>query len=193
MKKSVIFGMLALFAVGVYAADRDSAANGDGADKKDSAPVAMRTEKASWPVWLAFNDSDDYDIIGLRLNLPAGDSEGLTGFDLGLVGRLRYLEGFQLNILRNDVADSAAGFQVGIYNSIGSGQLSGIQVGLWNEAHSFQGLQVGLINICESGAGFQVGIINRCSTIEGFQVGGINVIRESDLAFMPLLNVGIGD
>jgi len=193
MKKIAFFVSFALLAAGVSAAETDSAEGSDTQKKQAPLVAEVRPEKASWPVWLSFNDSTDFDIIGLRFNLPAGDSEGLSGFDLGIVGRLRYLEGVQLNILRNDVSDSAAGFQVGIYNSVGSGLMTGVQIGLWNEAHSFQGIQLGLVNVSENGSGFQVGIINRCSTIEGFQIGGINIIRESDLVFMPLLNASIGD
>ena len=95
-----------------------------------------------------------------------------------------------MNILRNNVIDGAAGFQVGIYNSVGRGDMLGLQAGLWNEAMSFRGFQVGLVNLVGEGQGFQVGVVNRAETLYGYQVGVINVIRDAELQFMPLLNIG---
>ena len=165
----------------------------------DSAKVAPATqqqsrevqaEKASWPVWLAFNSTKNIDVIGMRINCAYGACEGLTGFDLGLVGRCRYMEGFQLNLLRNEAEDVLTGFQIGFYNTAGRADLFGLQVGLWNEAQTISGFQVGLVNVANSVSGFQVGVINRCESIYGVQVGAVNVIRSSELSFLPLVNVG---
>ena len=157
-----------------------------------SAPVVAKAPdtRAPWPVWLAFNSVEDIDVIGLRLTLPYGECESVTGFDLGIYGRCRYFEGLQVNILRNEALDVMAGIQVGIYNSAGRADLTGLQVGLWNEARSMRGLQVGIINVADSVQGFQIGLINRAESAYGFQVGGVNVIRESELAFFPIVNVG---
>ena len=38
--------------------------------------------------------------------------------------------------------------------------------------------------------GIQVGVINRAETFHGFQVGVINIIRDAELQFLPVLNVG---
>ena len=38
--------------------------------------------------------------------------------------------------------------------------------------------------------GFQVGVINRAEEMYGFQVGVINVIRDAELTFCPLVNIG---
>ena len=155
------------------------------------APAAVQPPaKAPWPVWLAFNSIDDVDVVGFRLTLPYGECESVTGFDLGVYGRTRYMEGLQINILRNEAFDVMAGAQVGIYNSAGRADMVGLQVGLWNETRSIRGAQVGIINIADSVSGVQVGLINRAETMYGFQVGGVNVIRESDLAFFPVVNVG---
>lgn len=152
--------------------------------------VAPASAKASWPVWLAFNSVSDIDVIGFRFTLPYGSCESVTGFDLGIYGSCRYFEGLQVNILRNEAIDVMSGFQVGVYNTAGRADLFGIQVGLFNEARSIRGIQAGIINIADSVQGFQVGLINRCETMYGFQVGGVNVIRESELAFMPIVNIG---
>lgn len=191
MKKLFLSLCVAAFASVPMFAQETAAAAPAAADSSSTASVkTMPAEKASWPVWIAFNSTKNIDVVGLRLTIPYGSCEDVTGFDLGLFGRCRYMNGLQANILRNDVTDVAAGIQVGIYNSVGRDDMLGAQVGLWNETHSFQGLQVGLINLCDGGNGFQVGIINRAEAFYGFQVGVINVIRGSEIPFMPLLNVG---
>ena len=143
------------------------------------------TRRAPWPVWLAFNSTKNIDVVGLRLTLPYGECEGVTGVDLGFYGRCRYFEGFQLNILRNEALDVMAGAQLGIYNSAGRADLSGLQ-----EARSMRGVQVGLINVADTVQGFQFGLINRAESMYGFQLGGVNVIRESELTFFPIMNIG---
>ena len=150
----------------------------------------VKAEKASWPVWVAFNSTKNIDVVGFRLTLPYGACEGLTGFDLGIFGRCRYMEGFQLNILRNEAEDVMSGFQCGIYNTAGRADMLGVQVGLWNEAQSIRGIQAGVINIANAVSGFQVGLINRSESLYGVQIGAVNVIREGEYPFMPLINVG---
>ena len=150
----------------------------------------VKAEKAPWPVCFAFNTTKNIDVIGMRFNCAYGACEGLTGFDLGLIGRCRYMEGFQLNLLRNEAEDVLTGFQIGFYNTAGRADLFGAQIGLWNEAQSISGVQVGLVNVANSVSGFQVGLINRCESLYGLQAGAVNVIRSSELSFLPLVNVG---
>lgn len=151
---------------------------------------ASAAEKVRWPVWFAFNDTEDVDVVGLRLTLPSGKCEQVNGMDLGLIGRSRYFNGFQINLLRNDVTDTLAGWQVGGYNSAGNADALGLQTGLWNEAQSLSGFQVGLVNLADYCQGFQVGLINRVEDMHGYQVGLVNIIRGSDVPFMPIVNVG---
>ena len=155
-----------------------------------SVPTARSTTTAPWPIWLAFNNTKNIDVIGFRFTLPYGQCESVTGFDLGVYGRCRYAEGLQVNILRNEAEDILSGIQVGCYNTAGRADLCGLQVGLFNEVRSICGAQVGIINLAESVQGFQVGLINRADSAYGFQVGGVNVIRESEIAFCPIVNVG---
>ena len=182
--KKVLMGLcvVAAFAA-VFAQDPGSAPAG-------APPPPPPTEKAPWPVWLAFNSTKNIDVVGLRLTLPYGECEGVTGFDLGFYGRCRYFEGLQLNILRNEAEDVLSGVQVGCYNSSGRADLKGLQVGLFNEARTMRGIQVGIVNLADSICGLQLGLINRAETMYGFQVGGVNVIRESEMAFCPVLNIG---
>lgn len=152
---------------------------------------AGAAEKVHWPVWFAFNDSDDVDVVGLRLTLPSGQCEQVTGMDLGLIGRSQYFNGLQINLLRNDVRDALAGWQISCgYNSAGLNESIGMQVGLWNEASTITGFQVGLVNLADYSKGFQIGLINRVEDMHGYQIGLVNVIRGGDLPFCPLINIG---
>jgi hypothetical protein len=151
---------------------------------------AGAAEKVRWPVWFAFNDVEDIDVVGLRLNLPSGQCEQVTGLDLGLIGRSQYYNGIQINLLRNDVTDTLAGWQIGGYNSTDLGDALGLQTGLWNEAKSLYGFQAGLVNLADYAEGFQIGLINRAEDLHGFQIGLVNVIRSSNVPFCPIINVG---
>ena len=151
---------------------------------------AQAAEKVRWPVWFAFNDVEDIDVLGLRLNLPSGTCEQVTGLDIGLIGRSQYFNGIQINLLRNQVTDTLAGWQIGLYNTAGVGDMLGIQTGLWNESQTMYGVQVGLVNLADYSKGLQVGLINRVDGMYGYQVGLINIIRDSNLPFCPLINIG---
>ena len=162
-----------------------------------SAPVSQqqqtreaKAEKAAWPVWLAFNSTKNIDVVGFRFTIPYGACEGVTGFDLGIFGRCRYMEGFQLNILRNEAEDVLAGCQSGIYNTAGRADVLGVQLGFWNEVQSIRGVQAGVINIANAVTGFQIGLINRSESLYGVQIGAVNVIREGEWPFLPLINIG---
>lgn len=171
--------------------DAEKKAESSSAPMQQQAVREQKVQKASWPVWLAFNSTKNIDVVGCRFTLPYGACEGLTGFDLGLFGRCRYMEGFQLNIMRNAAEDTLAGMQIGLYNSAGRADMLGVQIGLWNEAQSIRGIQVGLVNIANAVSGFQIGLINRSESLYGVQVGAVNVIRDAEFPFLPLVNVGL--
>ena len=181
--KKILMALCAVLACAVVFAQ-------EAAPAPAPAVAKVPEKRAPWPVWLAFNSVEDIDVVGLRLTLPYGECESVTGFDLGVYGRCRYFEGLQANILRNEALDVMAGIQAGIYNTAGRADLTGLQVGLWNEVRSMRGVQVGIINVADSVQGFQVGLINRAESMYGFQVGGVNVIRESEIAFFPIVNIG---
>ncbi len=134
------------------------------ADEKPNQPREERRRESNlWPAFFAVCEFPaNPDVTGLRLTIP-----------------------FSTN-----VKDEMSGFQVGLYNSIGSGQLLGLQAGLLNEAHQMRGVQAGLVNLCGTAEGFQIGLINRAETMTGYQVGLINVIRDAELQFFPIVNIG---
>ena len=155
--------------------------------------VAMSTQaadKVRWPVWFTFSGAEDVDVVGLRVPV-GGHCDQVTGFELGLIGRCRYFNGFQMNVLRSSVEDEMAGWQFSFfYNSIGHGNALGIQNALWNEAQVFTGLQLGVINLSDYCDGLQIGLINRAEDLHGFQIGVVNIIRNSTVPFFPGLNIG---
>ena len=188
MKKLSLLPLLALLTASVFAEEDKDVKPAE----EQPATVRQSDESSIWPSPLALCQWPRYpDLVGLRLTIPFSTSQtNVTGIDLGLWGCSRYFEGVQINVIRNDVKDSMAGFQFGLYNSIGTCELVGFQAGLWNEANSLRGLQVGLVNVMGEGEGLQLGIINRAETFSGYQIGVINVIRNAELQFMPLINIG---
>ncbi len=187
--KKLLMSLAAVVAIATVSAQEVAASSATKAAEKPVASKAV-AEKASWPVWLAFNSTKDIDVVGLRLTLPYGACEAVTGIDLGIIGHCRYFEGIQLNLFHNSVEDTMAGFQIGLWNEAGRADAMGLQVGFWNQARAMRGVQVGLINIADTIQGFQVGVINRAEAMYGFQVGGINVIRENEFPFLPIVNIG---
>jgi hypothetical protein len=142
------------------------------------------------PIELSFLDAiyHPIDVAGLRVGIPYGSNDSVTGIDIGLWGKSTYMYGIQFNVLANLVTDRAGALQLSIYNDTLS--LVGMQVGLWNNVGGAVGVQVGLLNLADDLEGFQIGLINRAELMHGFQVGLINVIRSSPLPFCPLVNVG---
>ena len=151
-----------------------------------------RRESNVWPAMIAICEyPESLDVIGLRLTIPFSTrQENITGFDVGLWGRALTFEGLMANVLRNDVKDDLAGVQVGLYNSAGGCDMLGVQVGLWNETGHICGCQAGLVNTAGEARGLQVGIINRSETMYGYQIGLVNVIRDAELQFCPIVNIG---
>ena len=197
MKKLVLSCAVAFAASALFAQDLLEESSAENEEKKEEAAapqedVVVRATDSVWPAFFAaWEWPANPDVVGLRLTIPYSTrQEHVTGIDLGFWGRTLSFEGIQISILRNDVKDRCAGFQVGFYNSIGSGEMLGLQVGLWNEANSVRGFQVGLVNVSGETQGLQVGLVNRAETMYGYQVGLINVIRDSELVFCPIINIG---
>ena len=186
MKKLFSLALVAAVAMPLFAQETV------GQEAAKAQRESVKREHNVWPAFFAVCEFPaNPDVLGLRLTLPFSTvQENVSGIDLGLWGRSLTFEGFQLNILRNDVKDDMSGFQAGLYNSIGGGQLLGVQIGLMNEANSIRGVQAGVINMCGKADGLQVGLINRSETMTGYQVGLINIIRDAELQFFPVVNIG---
>ena len=73
--------------------------------------------------------------------------------------------------------------------SPGVEDMRGLQVGLVNKASDMYGIQCGLLwNRAKCARGLQLGLVNRAETLEGFQVGLVNLIKESPVPFLPIIN-----
>lgn len=190
-----MFAALAALSATVFAQEAnlpDSDVNLDTPEDAVAETAPAPKQYAQWPAFFAIGEYPSTpDLVGIRVTIPySTKQENVTGIDLGLWGRAQYFEGLQLNLLRNDVKDRAAALQAGFYNSVGMADLLAIQVGLWNEAATVSGIQVGLVNLAGDASGIQVGVINRCEEMYGFQLGLINIIRDAELQFFPIANVG---
>ena len=187
MNKVLVFAAAAAMATTVLAQEI-------APEAEETAPARQerRRESNVWPACFAICEyPESLDVVGLRLTIPFSTrQENVTGIDLGFWGRAITFEGLMLSIIRNDVKDDLSGIQAGIYNSAGGGDLFGIQAGLWNEAGHMRGVQAGIVNLAGEARGLQVGLINRSETMYGYQVGLINVIRDAELQFCPVLNIG---
>ena len=141
-----------------------------------------------WPVEVSCFDwiNRPSDVAGLRIGIPYGVNDSITGVDIGLWGQSDYAWALQFNLLTCQVRDEMGGLQVSAYNQ--AGNLIGIQVGLWNRAPTATGAQIGLLNLSDQMNGFQIGIINRVEMIHGYQIGLVNVIRESPVPCMAGFN-----
>ncbi len=195
MKKPVLSAVFAVCAAAAFAQEANLPDSDVNLDNPDDAVVETAIAKKQYAQWPAFFAIGEYpstpDLVGLRITIPySSKQENVTGIDLGLWGRAQYFEGLQLNILRNDVKDRGAAFQVGLYNSIGIADLFAVQAGLWNESGALRGVQAGLVNLAGEMSGVQVGLINRTEEMYGFQVGLVNIIRDAELQFCPIVNVG---
>ena len=185
MKNLFTLAAVAALTLSVCAQDTDADTE-EPIDEFALPEPAPQSQKVSyWPAFLAVNELPETpDLVGLRLTIPySSKQENVTGFDVGFWGQARYFEGFQLNLIRNDVKDQLSGAQAGLYNSADRADLFGVQVGAWNEAGSLRGGQLGLVNIVGQMQGVQIGLINRAEGLYGFQVGLVNVIRDAEIAF----------
>jgi len=139
------------------------------------------------------------NVVGLRVGIPWGNNNNVTGFDVGLYGKSSTMSGIQVNLVANIVKDRADAVQVSLYNQAGS--LSGAQVGLMNvTGYGALGydtrlmfsacVQVGLLNVANDLRGVQVGFVNQADMLYGFQLGIVNVIKSGVIPFMPIVNIG---
>lgn len=192
MKKILALAAAAIVSVHAYAQNVDDVSVNVEDDSLIVQPETSRKQVVQWPAFFAVGDLPETpDLIGFRLTIPwSTKQESVTGFDVGLWARTQFFEGFAFNIFRNDVKDELTGVQIGLYNSAAQADALGLQVGLWNEVGTMNGLQVGLVNTVGAMGGFQVGIINRAEELYGFQVGVVNVIRDAEMRFCPLINIG---
>jgi len=159
---------------------------------------------------------DDWDVRGVRLNMPYGKIQNVYGLDYGLVNVVRQdVAGIQVGIYNSasaargiqiaawfNMTDSMSGVQLGVANTASSTTMHGVQNGIVNYAKDMSGLQNGLVNITKelNGVkiglvnvdtkmnGLQIGIVNFAGSASGVQFGVANIIRDSCVPFLPFIN-----
>lgn len=150
--------------------------------------------------------SEGYDIYGIRISLFVGAHRDVGFIDVGTLGSIASgnLSGVQVSGIYNRIGESDgaieiagflnycerdfAGLQVSTFANTVLGDLQGLQIALANTAADFSGLQVGVINRVERGFGLQIGLVNYAYQLEGLQLGLFNIIKDSSIPFMPVLN-----
>jgi hypothetical protein len=130
---------------------------------------------------------DYIDVAGLKINLPYGGNNAITGIDLGIASSSDRCSALQLNVI-NIVREEFTGLQLGVANLDGSA--SGVKVGLLmnNIDAMSKGIDLGFVNTALECHGLQFGLINYCEFMVGVQIGLVNIIRESNVPFFPFIN-----
>jgi hypothetical protein len=142
--------------------------------------------------------------MGCGLQVAAGWNrcESGTGLQVALLNEAeKEFAGIQLGVFNfgGDLSDS---IQFGSLNPLllislvdyacrapGVEDMRGLQVGLVNKASDLYGIQCGLLwNDAKCARGLQLGLINTADSMAGFQVGLVNIIKESSVPFLPIIN-----
>ena len=118
--------------------------------------------------------------------LSGAGSSGARGLQLApicnIVGKM---SGLQVGFL--NFADELGGLQIGTLNLAES--LAGIQIGfVMNSSSSMRGVQLGFSNRAADMHGLQFALVNIADNMTGVQIGLVNVIKESPVAFFPIIN-----
>ena len=106
------------------------------------------------------------------------DSKSYTPFAIGLFPPVALpwcemdVKGLRLNLPYAGSAD-IEGLDIGIVN-ISRSNADALQIGLYNDVYNMRGLQIGIVNVA--------------GRMEGVQIGLANIIRNSDVAFFPVVN-----
>jgi hypothetical protein len=127
------------------------------------------------------------DVAALQAGLFNVVSGDVKGMQLSLVSYEDSFAGLQLaGVLNWNAADS-----VGAQFALGNADIEnfdGFSCGALNWAFSMTGFQLGLFNFSEEAVGLQLGVFNAANDMTGFQIGLVNLICESPLPVMTVVN-----
>lgn len=146
-----------------------------------------------------------WDVYGFRLNVFVGHHRNVGFIDVGVLGNVAdgNLTGVEIAGLYNKVGSSDGaiqaasimnyseqdfcGVQLGLINSV-QGDMQGLQAGAVNMTQDGSGIQLGVFNRAERFSGLQVGVANFTYQMQGVQIGVFNVIADSNIPFLPVIN-----
>lgn len=116
--------------------------------------------------------------ISVSANVRTADSARAAALNLGLIGQVDTLRGFQMNIAASAVSKCMRGFQLGGLMSLAGGDTYGVQLsGALGVADRARGVQLtGLTSIARNINGVQLSGINNISLspFRGFQVAALS-------------------
>lgn len=149
----------------------------------------------------------DWDVYGLRVNAFVGHHRDVAFIDVGFLGNIAdgNLSGIEIGGLYNRIGSSDGAIQIGgllnyvqrefcgfqasfLVNRV-EGDMEGLQVAAVNMTQDGAGIQIGVLNRAERFSGLQIGLANYAYQLQGVQIGVFNVIEDSNIPFMPVLNV----
>lgn len=130
---------------------------------------------------------DEINVAGLKLNLPYGGNNNITGIDLGFASTSENTSALQLNLILNQASEQFSGVQAAIVNHAERSEW--LSLGLVNiTGDRARGIQFGALNSTMEMRGLQVGLVNYAELMTGVQIGLANIIRESPVVFFPFIN-----
>lgn len=154
-------------------------------------------------IYPEFPESQDArDVHGMRFGFPVSSSVKKTaglelsilwsatnytyGSQLAVANSTKYIEGAQIGAI-NCVRENSKALQIGAMN-VSYFNMTGVHLGAVNmTGRKTIGTQVGVYNFSEEIRGFQLGVLN-ITNKSGLQFGLINIIKDSCLPFLPLVN-----
>jgi len=116
------------------------------------------------------------EIRGVQVAFVENGAVGLRGCQFSCVNECSSGGGWQMGVL-NEARRDFCGLQGFALFNFSKADMSGLQLG-------------GLWNLCEGDVhGLQIGLLNMAGKMTGVQVGLVNVIKDSSVPFLPLINM----
>jgi len=116
------------------------------------------------------------------INVIAGYSNGLSGFELGTVLNIskQDVKGFQMAGFGNITGGNTKACQIAAVFNQNIGNASGLQMAGFSNVvlDTLKGVQIGSINFAKVNKGFQLGIINIVDSSDGVSIGFVSIVRK---------------
>lgn len=129
--------------------------------------------------------SSAYGLQAGAINVAWDDSYGIQ---LGLINYDVSFSGIQFSGIINWNNTPSCGLQASLING-NQDEFAGASIGaLVNYGERHRGFQCGLVNATYDMTGCQIGLFNACDHMHGVQIGLLNLICESRVPLMVLMN-----
>lgn len=129
------------------------------------------------------------DVQGVQFAVMGNLDMRIRGFQIAGGGNLTIMgKGCQFAGIGMNLADQLTGMQCSGFWNVGH-VLDGMQLALVNSSDNCRGVQIGAVNMGRKMAGLQVGVLNCTHRFSGCQIGLCNVITDSSVPFLPVVNM----